>query len=120
MRALALLLLTLAAVLPTAAAEMTFFMKNEQSRAVAVEFYGRDRDIVWPGGDKVYLLEALARKSIRVTCDAGERICWGAWLNGDDSQSFGVGFDGQRYCESCCRVCADSTTETIDIAEDAR
>lgn len=120
MRTLFLVLSVLVAGTQAFAADMTFFMKNEQPRDVAVEFYGRDRDVVWPGDGKVYLLEARARKSVTVTCEEGERICWGAWVNGDDSQSFGVGFDGRRHCDSCCRVCVGSATETIEIVEDAR
>ena len=28
-----------------------------------------------------------------ISCEAGERICYGAWVNGNDGISFGVGPD---------------------------
>jgi hypothetical protein len=98
---------------PVSAAEMTVFMKNEQSRAVAVELYGENQR--WPGGEQVYLLDKGERKSVVIGCREGERICWGAWLNGDDRQSFGVGFDRSRACPECCRICVGSTIETVVI-----
>ncbi len=99
---LALLILLLAT--PTHAAEMAFFMKNQHSRAVR-----------WPGGDQVYLLEKGERKSVPVICEPGETICYGAWIAGDDSVSWGVGPDNDRRCKDCCSICAGKTTARIDL-----
>ena len=87
--------LLLAALVPAAATadEMAFFMKNKASRAVAVELRSRDRDHVWPGDGEVYLLEKGEAKSVPIGCEAGENICYGAWLNGDDRMVWGVGPD---------------------------
>lgn len=52
---------------------------NQHSRAVAVELSGRQT--VWPGNDQVFLLERGEKKS--VPCEAGQTICWAAWVNGD-------------------------------------
>lgn len=117
-----LLFLALAAPLllpaPSAlAAEMAFYVKNNVGRAVAVELYSRSRRVVWPGGDKVYLLEKGEKKSVPIECQAGEKICWGAWLNGNDGVAFGVGPDDARDCEACCTTCTSKTTFEADIAE---
>ena len=100
---------------PAAAADMTFFMKNGMPYGVAVELYSRNRFHRWPGGDEVYLLERGEKKSATVQCEAGERICWGAWRNGDDGTAFGVGPDDTRDCPSCCRICVEKTTSTVAV-----
>ena len=71
----AIVLAAMAMLAPAAAQadEMAFFMKNQTGRAVAVELRSRDRDQVWPGGDKVYLLDKGAAKSVPVSCNAGEK-----------------------------------------------
>jgi hypothetical protein len=110
---LALLALLLAA--PAQAEEMAFYMKNGVPRAVAVELYSQDRQTVWPGGEKVYLLEKGEKKSVPVSCQAGETICWGAWLNGDDRTAWGVGPGSLRTCDDCCAICTAKSTATVEI-----
>jgi hypothetical protein len=108
----------LIAVLAPAAAqadEMAFFMKNQYRRAVAVELSSRDRDQVWPGGDQVYLLEKGEAKSVPISCNAGENICYGAWVAGDDRTAWGVGPDRDKPCNDCCFICAEKTTAQIRV-----
>ena len=109
--------LLLAAVAPVAAQadEMAFFMKNKASRAVVVELRSRERDHVWPGDGQVYLLETGESKSVPIACEAGENICYGAWLNGDDRTVWGVGPDNDHPGSDCCYICAPKTTAEIDI-----
>lgn len=107
-----------AALFPAAAlADMNFYVRNNGSSDIAFEFVSRESLTAWPGGDKVYFLEAHARKSVRIGCTAGEHICYAAWVNGNDQVSWGIGPDRNQPCETCCRVCADSGSETVDIPE---
>ncbi|TGQ26891.1 hypothetical protein, partial [Mesorhizobium sp. M4B.F.Ca.ET.214.01.1.1] len=99
------------------AADMAFCIKNLRKEGVAVELFSRDREIVWPGNDKVFLIRPGAKKSVPISCDNGEHICWGAWVNGDDSVTAGVGPDNDRACDTCCFICTDHSTETVDLAE---
>lgn len=94
---------------------MTMFIRNLQPRAVVVEFHGRKSGTVWPGDTKVYLLDKDERKSVTISCQAGENVCFGAWANGNDRISYGVGPDDDQTCSECCRICVEGTTETIDI-----
>ena len=96
------------------AAEMAFYMKNGAGRAVAVELHG-DAGHAWPGEEKVFMLDTAEKKSVPVDCEAGERICYGAWLVGDDRVSWGVGPDNTEECEACCTVCVAKSTYTIDL-----
>lgn len=117
MRGLALLGLTILGVAPVAAADMSLYVRNQRSDGVALELFSRDRDTVWPGGDKVFLIDPRARKSVPISCNQGERLCWGAWVNGNDKLSAGVGPDNDQPCDTCCFVCVEHSTETIDLTE---
>ncbi len=117
---LAVIALVLAAyAAPSAyAADMHFYLKNRRNHAVAVELFGQDRDKVWPGDDKVYFLDAHEKKSVPISCVAGERICYGAWKFGDDSVLFGVGPDNdQQPCEYCCFLCVEKSMQDISISK---
>jgi hypothetical protein len=98
---------------PAHADGMAFFVKNQHARAVAVELYGRQT--VWPGNDQVFLLDAREKKSIPITCEVGETICWAAWVNGDAGTFWGVGPDSIQRCNDCCVICTNKTTATVEI-----
>jgi hypothetical protein len=110
-----LVLATLALTTSAEAADMAFFVKNMRAQAVAVELFSRDRETVWPGDDQVFLVDPKSQKSIPLSCNQGEHICYGAWVNGDDSISAGVGPDNDQPCDSCCFICVEHTTESIDL-----
>ena len=97
------------------ATEMAFFVKNLRKEAVAVELFSRDRETVWPGNDQVFLIDPSSQKSVPLTCNQGEHICYGAWVDGNDSISAGVGPDNDQPCDTCCFICVEHSTETIDL-----
>lgn len=100
---------------PAQAADMAFFVKNLRKESVAVELFSRDRETVWPGNDKVFLIEPESQKSVPLSCNQGEHICYGAWVDGNDSLSAGVGPDNDQPCDTCCFICVEHSTETIDL-----
>jgi hypothetical protein len=110
-----LVVATLALATSAEAADMAFFVKNMRAQAVAVELFSRDRGTVWPGDDQVFLVDPTSRKSIPLSCNQGEHICYGAWVNGDDSISAGVGPDNDQPCDTCCFICVDHTTESVEL-----
>lgn len=95
--------------------DMVFYMRNQTGADVVVELRSKDRDYLWPGGGSVYLLEGAERKSVTISCNSGEKLCYAAWLNGNDQVTWGVGPDGDKDCTDCCRVCVGSANETVDI-----
>ena len=97
------------------ATEMAFFVKNLRKEAVAVELFSRDRETVWPGNDQVFLIDPSSQKSVPLTCNQGEHICYGAWVDGNDSISAGVGPDNDQPCDTCCFICVEHSTEAIDL-----
>lgn len=111
-------LLASLAVAPAAAADMSFLLTNKHPVAIAVELFGHGH--VWPGGDKVYLLERNERKSVPIACEPGETICYGAWISGDDRSWWGVGPDNDHDCEKCCSICTQGGTAEIELGTEAR
>ena len=105
------------AAAPAFAEDVTFVMRNHHQYAVEVELYSQDRDHVWPGGGQVYYLDDGETKRMPLSCQAGETICYGAWVSGDPGSYWGVGPDDQDGCESCCYVCEGGMTEEINLVE---
>lgn len=114
-------LLALAAVVfasaPAFAEDVTFVMNNGHPYVVEVELYSQDRDHVWPGGNQVYVLNDSETKQIPLSCEAGETICYGAWVQGDQGTYWGVGPDNGQTCENCCYTCEGGSTEEINLVE---
>ena len=102
---------------PVSAADVTFEMKNSHPNAVEVELYSQDRDYVWPGNGEVFLLDDGETKSMPLSCNEGEKICYGAWISGDRETYWGVGPDNKEACEDCCYTCTGGNTEVIDLQE---
>ena len=110
------LALCLFAAVPSALADdITFVMQNEHPNALEVELYSQDRDHVWPGGGQVYYLDDGETKTMPLACDAGETICYGAWISGDKGTYWGVGPDNGQACDTCCFTCEGGETEQITL-----
>ena len=107
--------LALLPAVPAHAEDLTLYLANRAPYAVAAELSAPDGDAQWPGGGKVYLLEKGEQKSLRIQCDAGEAICYGAWRLGDETTAFGVGPDRDIACDRCCFTCAPKSAAHIDI-----
>jgi hypothetical protein len=86
------------------AADVTFQMR-----------YSQDRSHVWPGGNQVYYLDDGETKSMSLSCDEGEKICYGAWVSGDKSTYWGTGPDNAETCSDCCYTCTGGNTEEINL-----
>lgn len=95
--------------------DVTFVMRNDHPNAVELELYSQDREHVWPGGEEVYYLDDGETKEIPLTCEAGETICYGAWIAGDQGSYWGVGPDNVQQCETCCYTCEGGQTEQINL-----
>jgi hypothetical protein len=99
------------------AADVTFTMRNNHPNALEVELYSQDRDHVWPGDEEVYVLDDGEVKQMPLSCQEGEKICYGAWIKGDQGTYWGVGPNNAQACDDCCYTCTGGSTETIDLVE---
>ncbi|MBA3447614.1 MAG: hypothetical protein H0T56_08380 [Pseudaminobacter sp.] len=95
--------------------DVTFVINNGHPNAVRVELYSQDRDHVWPGGGEDYYLDDGEAKTMSLACEAGESICYGAWIDGDESTYWGVGPQNAQTCTDCCYTCEGGETEEINL-----
>ncbi len=109
-RLLALLVACLA--LPSLAeaqsTSMTWKFRSFHKNIVNVELYSYNRKHVWPGGGEVYSLRDFASHNVNISCVPGERICFGAWVRGTESSSWGVGRNRKSGCKTCCYTCGNT------------
>lgn len=114
-----LFLLTLLAVvpvtLPAAAETMTFQMSSDHENAVEIKMFAQSRRNVWPSSRTVFKLEDYDVHNFKISCQRGERICYGAYVVGDTDTYWGVGDRNQQRCRNCCYTCNGRTTDLIHL-----
>ena len=93
-------------------AELTFRIRSEHPKQVSLEFYSQDRSHVWPGSGEVYILKDWDTHSYSLSCNYGEKICFGAWVRNQSSTYWGVGYNGNQSCTNCCAKCGFGDVET--------
>jgi hypothetical protein len=121
------------------AADMTFQFINDTERALSLKLFSRGADgkqagQQWPGKTKAYSLRPDdAVQQLKIDCEEGEKICWGAWVvvqsvsgqisrDGErntrtGSYQYGVGQKNFRECARCCQVCtAGKMVSVIKLA----
>jgi len=89
---------------------LTFLIQSNHPNIVSVEFYSQSSDTAWPGGEEVFVIKDDQVNSYPLTCSAGETICFGAWVKGNDSTFWGAGPGGKQSCQDCCYVCEGGET----------
>jgi hypothetical protein len=90
---------------------VTFKIKSNHPKAVALSFHSSsDKSRTWPGG-------ALRDSDVhpyKLSCHAGETICFGAWVAGSALNPYwGAGYGGRYGCQNCCFVCPSGETAPI-------
>jgi hypothetical protein len=92
---------------PAVADTVTFRIKSNHENKVKVKFYSQDRNHVWPSTTTSYNLDDYAFHNFRLTCQQGEKICYGAWVVGNNATYWGVGRGDKHSCSECCLTCND-------------
>lgn len=95
------------------AQSLTWYVQSYYEYQVDVAFYSQDRNHEWPGGGDVWVLDDYNEQEIALSCIPGETICYGAWVRGDSSTYWGVGYNNEQWCGDCCYVCDGGYTPTI-------
>ncbi len=109
-----LFLLLLGATVETRAETLTWEFRSEHPKVVSVELYSHSRrGHVWPGNNKIYVLDDYSNKTISISCRSGEKICYGAWVKNRSSTYWGVGYGNKNGCKSCCYTCDGGSTKLI-------
>ncbi len=81
--------------------ELGFFSQTNTGRA-------------WPGGDQVYLISDHELHTYRLTCQRGEKICFGAWRRGNTNSYWGGGYAAREGCTNCCLMCGSQHTYNLN------
>ena len=97
-----------------AAGEMTWQVRSTHPNKVQIEFYSQQRKHAWPGGNRAYNLNDDEVHSFSLNCNSGEKICYGAWVNGNSKTYWGVGMNDRHGCDNCCYSC-DGDTAVIRL-----
>ena len=125
---------------PSNAAEMTFQLINDTERAMNMKLFSRGESLQqWPSKSKAYSMRPGTEvQQVKITCEEGEQICWGAWMvtqsvsgdlvgpNGERRERvttriiYGVGERGVRPCPRCCHVCKDGALTPAATLQDPR
>jgi hypothetical protein len=91
----------------------TFIIHSKSPYRVGIEFYSQDRNHAWPGGNRQYTINDDG--TYNLTCNVGEKICFGAWRDGNDSVYWGTGMNDSHNCQRCCITCGNTfETNLID------
>ena len=116
--------------MPAAAADFTFQFVNDSDRALSLKLFGRgDAKREWPSKTKSYTVQpGPAVQELKVDCEEGEQICWGAWTTAQNPAAIGgrgqreirttkylsgAGDRGLRACTDCCYVCKDGAKSPV-------
>ncbi len=95
---------------PTNTSNLTLQFTDSCTNNVELKFYDQTNGDVWPSGSTHWVLNDGNTLSQTVSCQTGDNICFGAAVNGDNSQGYwGAGFGGQLGCTGCCYSCANSS-----------
>ena len=68
-------------------------------------------DRVWPSPNQVYLADPGGAIDVRIACEVGALICYGAETDPPTDIYWGVGLDGVESCDDCCEPCDDVLVE---------
>lgn len=97
------------------AENLTFKVRSYHKNQVDIAFYSQNRNVSWPGGNKVWVIKDYEVHSYALNCVQGEKICYGAWVRGSSSTYWGGGEGGKQACKSCCYTCSGGETPIINL-----
>jgi hypothetical protein len=92
---------------------MTWSFRNNHPNEAYLRIYRQNADGVWPGPDKFYTLDDSKAHAAKLSCWAGEKICYGAFTK--SGTEWGVGKSGKRSCQQCCATCQSGDIGTINL-----
>ncbi len=105
-------------VTPSLADSITWQLRSFHPKPVEVKFHSQNRRAVWPGPTTHFTLADYKVGTFKLSCVAGEKICYGAAPAGNATKIWGVGLDGKAQCKDCCQTCSGDTKTKIHDLND--
>ena len=89
---------------------MTWVIVDDTSKRLSIAFYSDTRrNYGWPGWDRNWTVTEH-ENTYTLNCQEGEKICYGAWPEGNvNSTYWGVGPFRRQSCTNCCGECNGGT-----------
>ncbi len=103
---------------PAFADTITWQLRSFHPNPVELKFFSQNRRAIWPGPTKHFTLRDYKVSAFKLSCVAGETICYGATPRGTRSKSWGVGIDGKLQCKDCCQTCNGNTRTKVQNLND--
>jgi hypothetical protein len=94
---------------------MSWSFRSNHPNVVQLEFYSQHRNAAWPGAGRAYVLDDYGVQTFNLNCWQGEKICYGAWVDGDANEYWGVGIDDSQDCYDCCVTCQNGYAGTRNL-----
>jgi hypothetical protein len=95
----------------------TVVLNNNTGRYVNWEVISDDgSNHVWPGGGDAFRLLPHSSSQESLNCNQGQRMCYGAWVRGDENLYWGVGNNHEHHCDACCFTC-NGEAETFNLKD---
>jgi hypothetical protein len=84
-----------------------FRLRVNHPNSVVVQFRSTTNpNKFWPGGDRMYVIKDYSEHTYRLSCEHGENICFGAWIEGSALNPYwGGGYRVREGCTRCCLTC---------------
>jgi ferredoxin-like protein FixX len=95
---------------PAQSGDATFKLTNNARFTIMVKVFSQSRNWEWPSTTKHWPLDDSAQHSLRISCQDGEKVCYGGAFSSDDKTHWGVGFKGNKSCGNCCLTCGSNVS----------
>jgi hypothetical protein len=87
---------------------LKFQFINRSGYVVSLKLYSQLRNgWQWPNGQEHWYMDDTKLSIYDIDCVQGERISWGAWIEGT-TKYWGSGKDDEQACDDCVYVCGKS------------
>jgi len=98
----------------SAKSDSTFTFTNNGHYSVKVRLFSHTGNREWPGGSRWYDLNSSAPQDIRIACQVGEYVCYGAAYDANNDPRWGRGLNNDQPCTDCCLTCGQSHAWTLN------
>jgi len=78
-------------------------------RGTLIRFFDRTDGGFWPGSGGYYSMNAGDTRQVTLSCDFGNKICYGARTDPYDGGFWGLDVNGNQSCSNCCTTCDGDT-----------
>jgi hypothetical protein len=101
----------IASLVQVQAEDMQFHINNKTTYNIQVRFFSQTRAAWWPGEKSGWDMNVNASNDFKLSCNPGEKVCYGAWTMPKPTLDWGVGLDGKNKCSACCYSCGANSNE---------